>query len=113
MTSITIMQVNTSSSASNNQQHNRHNPHQPPSTHYTSDHATPAAKFFPLILFHSKNKLVTKPRQLVTTPITNTSLTAELYASNTNGSCCAETRFRIPVAPAATTFEASMEGMRS
>ena len=67
--------------------------------------------FFPLILFHSNPKEAKNADDPVTIAIINTSRTAELYASRTNGNCASETIFLMPVAPAMMMVLGSMLGI--
>ena len=75
------------------------------------NYAIPAARFFPLIFFHSKPKETRKDMPPVAIDIMNTSRTALLYASRTTGSISEETMFRIPVAPAEIMSEGLMLGI--
>src|SRR2546423_14145902 len=76
-------------------------------------YAIPAARFFPLMLFHSKPNEVTKDSAPQTTAIINTCLTATLYASNTSCNYCSPfTIPLIPVAPALIIVAGSIFGIR-
>lgn len=77
------------------------------------NYAIPAAKFFPLILFHSNPNDVTKDKEPVTIAITKTLLTALLYASNTKGNISELTIVLTPVAPASMIVVASTPGIRA
>lgn len=76
------------------------------------NYASPAAKFFPLILFHSNPQDVTKAKAPVAIAIIKTFLTALLYASNTKGNIFELTIVLTPVAPASMIVAAFTPGIR-
>jgi hypothetical protein len=78
-----------------------------------SIYAIPAARFFPLILFHSNPNEDKNEHPPAAIAMINTFRTALLYAASTSGNCAAVTIVRIPVAPALMMVLGSMSGIRA